>query len=83
VEGATGAYSRNDFAAKLSIAYKEARETRYWLRLATGYLTDKMADSMLNDCEELVKILSSILKTTSENSYVAKEDEADYLTHNS
>jgi four helix bundle protein len=49
----------------MSISYKEARETKYWLRLLrdTDYLEDKAAGSMLDDCEELLKILGSILKT--------------------
>ena len=57
--------SRNDFVAKLSIALKEATETKYWLRLlaATDYLTDKEAESMLADCTELEKLLTSIIKT--------------------
>ena len=57
--------SRNVFVAKLSIALKEATETKYWLRLlaATDYLTDKEAESMLADCTELEKLLTSIIKT--------------------
>ncbi|HET6400295.1 MAG TPA: four helix bundle protein [Candidatus Kapabacteria bacterium] len=60
-----GASSRKDFLAKLNIAYREARETHYWLRLLrdTGYITKRMAESMLTDCEELLKILGSIQKT--------------------
>lgn len=62
LEEATGGYSRKEFAAKVGISYKEARETRYWLRLlrATNYLTEQMATSMLNDCEELIRILAAI-----------------------
>ena len=42
VEEAIGGQSRADFASKLAIAYKEARETSYWLRLLkdTGYLSE-------------------------------------------
>ncbi|MGV3559041.1 four helix bundle protein [Larkinella arboricola] len=85
VEEATGGYSRKDFSAKIGIAYKEARETRYWLRLlqATDYLNERMATSMLNDCEELIKILSSILLTTQENAGMVREEDPDYLTLNS
>lgn len=55
-----------DFISKLSISLKEASETKYWLRLlhATHYLTDKEANSLLRDCTELEKLLTSILKTT-------------------
>ncbi|RAJ95900.1 four helix bundle protein [Larkinella arboricola] len=85
VEEATGGYSRKDFSAKIGIAYKEARETRYWLRLlqATDYLNERMATSMLNDCEELIKILSSILLTTQENAGMVREENPDYSILNS
>src|ERR1035437_301513 len=55
-----GASSKKDFLAKVNISYREARETHYWLRLLrdTGYITSRMAQSMLNDCEEILKILS-------------------------
>lgn len=65
IEEAIGGQTRKDFGMKMSIAYKEARETRYWLRLmkATDYLSEKQADSMINDCEENLKLLSAITKT--------------------
>jgi four helix bundle protein len=65
VEEALGAQSDKDFFAKLSIAYKEARETRYWIRLLrdTDYISVKQADSLIKDCEELLKIIGSIRKT--------------------
>ncbi len=61
-EEAVGGQSKKDFMAKITIAYKEARETHYWLRLLkeSGYLTPKLAESMLSDCEELLKIIGSI-----------------------
>jgi four helix bundle protein len=64
-EEAVGAQSRKDFISKLSIAYKEARETNYWLRLLrdTNFLNQEQAASLLMDCEELLKITGSILKT--------------------
>ncbi|GAB3331845.1 four helix bundle protein [Larkinella ripae] len=85
VEEAAGGYSRKDFAAKMGIASKEARETRYWLRLlqATNYLNERLATSMLDDCEALLKILSSILLTAQENSGLVREDDPGYLTLNS
>lgn len=66
VEEAIGGVSRKDFVNKMGIAYKEARETNYWLRLlkTTDYLDDKLAMSLTNDCEELIKILTSIIKST-------------------
>ena len=58
--------SRADFISKLSIALKEAAETNYWLRLlhATDFLDDAEFRSVHNDCRELEKILTSILKST-------------------
>ena len=66
VEEAAGGQSRADFTAKMSIAYKEARETLYWLRLLkdTDYLTPKEFDSLFPDADELCRILSAILTTT-------------------
>ncbi len=65
VEESIGGQSEKDFLSKLSIAYKEARETMYWLRLlhATDYITQPEADSMLTDAEELCKILGKIQVT--------------------
>ncbi|MBS1588955.1 MAG: four helix bundle protein [Bacteroidetes bacterium] len=69
VEEASGGQSKKDFIAKISIAYKEARETKYWLNLltATDYLDEKLSKSLLDDTEELCKILSSILLTSKGN----------------
>jgi len=65
VEEALGGQSEKDFFAKLTIAYKEARESRYWINLLTDtdYLTPTQSTSLLTDIEELLKILGSILKT--------------------
>jgi len=64
-EEGIGAQSRKDFLSKIAVAYKEARETHYWLRLLTdsGNLEKKLSESLLSDCEELLKILGSIIKT--------------------
>jgi four helix bundle protein len=63
VEEAIGGQSRADFVLKLSIAYKEARETSYWLRLLreTKYLDENEAASILTDLDELLRIIASIL----------------------
>lgn len=65
VEEAVGGQSEKDFYAKLCIAYKEARETKYWIRLLyeTDYLSNKQNESLQYDCEELLKIIGSIQKT--------------------
>ena len=62
------AQSRTDFLSKLNIALKEADETAYWLDLlhATNYLDDKMFNSLNNDCVELIKMLTAIIKTLKE-----------------
>ena len=63
IEEAVGGFSRRDFAAKCSIAYKEARESHYWLRLLrdTDCMEPRLAASMLNDAEELKRILAAII----------------------
>lgn len=65
VEESIGGQSEKDFISKLSIAYKEARESVYWLKLlqATDYLSAEQASSLLNDAEEICKIIGSIQKT--------------------
>ena len=62
VEEAIGAQSTADFLHKLSIAYKEARETRYWLKLIfeTDYIGKEMYESLLHDAEAICKIIGSI-----------------------
>ena len=70
VEEAVGGHSRKDFSAKLSIAYKEARETNYWLRILrdTQFLTPVMFTSLNGDNQELLKIIGSIIKTLKQDS---------------
>jgi four helix bundle protein len=65
VEEAIGGQSEKDFKAKLSIAYKEARETHYWLRLIrdSEILSEKEVESLITDCDEILKISGSIIKT--------------------
>ena len=66
VTEANGAISKADFSSKISIAYKECLETKYWLRLLfdTGYIDAKSYESMHADADEIARILFSILKTT-------------------
>ena len=65
-EEAMGGQSDADFISKLSIVQKEARETHYWVRLLakTGYFTERESQSLLNDINELLRILASIILTT-------------------
>ena len=66
VAEAQQAQSKADFISKISIALKETTETKYWLRLlsATDYLSDVETKSILADCVEIEKILTTILKSS-------------------
>ena len=68
IEEALAGQSRKDFAAKMAIASKETRETRYWLRLLkeTDYLEPRLAISLEEDSDELIKLLTSIVKSSKE-----------------
>ena len=59
------AQSDANFLSKMSIAYKEADETEYWLNLLhdNGYINDEQFDSLNKDMERILKILTSIVKT--------------------
>jgi len=65
VEEALAGQSRKDFFAKMSIASKEARETNYWLRLVkdAGLFDKQRLQGIISESDELVKILTSIVKT--------------------
>lgn len=66
VKEAIRGQSKADFGAKMNIALKEASETEYWLELLheSEYLSTQEYDSIYSDCKELLKILTSIVKTT-------------------
>jgi four helix bundle protein len=66
VEEAIGGASKKDFAAKMNIACKEARESNYWLRLLRDSNTCPTTDlsEMIQDSEELKKILHAIVKSS-------------------
>ena len=59
--------SKKDFLMKMNISLKECTETKYWIELlrATDYINQEQKDSIINDCIELEKLLTSIVKTTS------------------
>lgn len=65
IEEAIGAQTKKDFFAKLTIAYKETRESHYWIRLlcATDNIKQNTCEDFLNETEELLKIIGSIQKT--------------------
>ena len=63
------AQSKADFLTKMTIALKEANETRYWLKrlYAYGSLNDNEFESIIKDNEEIINILTTITRTTREN----------------
>lgn len=65
-----GGRTEKDFSSKLSIAYKEAKETMYWIELLgdTGYIDEFQTNSLLYDCEEICKIIGKT-QTTLKNKY--------------
>jgi four helix bundle protein len=68
VEEASAGVSRKDFRAKMSTALKEARETRFWLRILNeSELVNLDVTNELRQVHELILILSSIVKTTGDN----------------
>jgi four helix bundle protein len=68
VEEALAGQSRRDFLAKMAVASKEARETRYWLVLLQESSLAKIElNPALKSIDELIRILTSIVKTTAEN----------------
>lgn len=68
VEEADAGYSKKDFAAKMSIASKEARESLYWLRLieASNFIEYDFIN-IKTECELIIRILTSIVKTAQSN----------------
>ncbi|HTB05302.1 MAG TPA: four helix bundle protein [Bacteroidia bacterium] len=65
IEEGIGGQSKKDFYAKLNIAYKEARETNYWLRILrdSNYLSAKESKAIIEDCSEILRIITAILNT--------------------
>jgi four helix bundle protein len=63
LEEADGSLTLNDFVYRIDIAFKEAKETRYWLRVITDrkLLKRETVEPHLNECTELIKILSTII----------------------
>ncbi|MEA4936382.1 hypothetical protein SDC9_159907 [bioreactor metagenome] len=69
IKEAEHAQSKADFISKMNIALKEANETEYWLMLLkdSDYLNDKTYTSIHNNCDELIRLLASIVKTSKNN----------------
>jgi len=66
VEEAIAAISKKEFSSKLSISYKETKETMYWLKLIkdTNSISSDVYQAYFNDCDELGRILFAILRKT-------------------
>lgn len=75
INEAISAQSKRDFVHKLNIALKEARETNYWLNLLkdSEYINPVEFDTLNNKCNEIIKMLTSIIMTTKER-YFKKEN---------
>jgi len=69
VREAEHAESKNDFTHKMAIAQKKINETIYWIELLkeTNYLTQVEFDNMNNDAIEVIKLITSIIKSTKVN----------------
>lgn len=69
IREAEHAESKSDFIHKLAIAQKEANESIYWLELlkATDYLNEKEFENINNDAISILKLITSILKTSKNN----------------
>lgn len=84
IEEAAGSYSEKEFASKMQIAFKEALETRYWLRLLhdASIIDDRGFNSLVEDCEELIRLLSATTKTLREklNDFSVREEFVMYST---
>jgi four helix bundle protein len=66
IAGALGAISKREFSAKMQISYKEAHETIYWLKILseTEFITKEEFSALLTSCQELIRILAAILKSS-------------------
>ena len=71
---ANGAISKDDFSAKMSIAYKEALETKYWLDLLkdSGYLESKGYDELYQEEDEISRMLFAVLNVQEELDQLAR-----------
>jgi four helix bundle protein len=65
IEEADAGQSKRDFIAKMQISLKEAKESHYWIRLLrdSKFIDENMANSFIVDCNEIISILTAILKS--------------------
>ena len=66
IEESRAGYSRDEFAYKMNISLKEARETHYWLRLLreSGLVKSQQVDELIDEAEQIKKILGAIVSRT-------------------
>ena len=66
IEEVQGGLTKKEFRAKMSISYKEIRETKYWLKLmlATNYISKEQFESLFEDGDELGKLLFTTINNT-------------------
>ncbi len=66
VEEGIGGFSKNDFRYKMNISYKEARESKYWIKLLrdTNLASEQECNVLLKDVEEIIKILYRIVQNS-------------------
>ena len=69
IQEAQAGQSRADFLSKMSIANKEARETLYWLKILekAELISDDRLQDLKQEADEIVRILTSIVKATKQN----------------
>ncbi len=69
VREAVQAQSKKDFVSKMSISLKEAYETQYWIELLkeTEYIDNQIASELIDQLDEIIRILSSIIKSSKDN----------------
>ncbi|MCW4452929.1 four helix bundle protein [Kaistella sp. BT6-1-3] len=70
IEEGIAAFSKKEFIYKLQISYKEANESFYWIKLLyrTNYINDVEFESLKLNIEEIIKLLTSIIKSAKLNS---------------
>ena len=66
VKEAIRGVSKADFTSKMGIALKEASESEFWIDILrdSEYISQQQADCMMTDCQEILKLLMSIIKTS-------------------
>ena len=67
LEEADAAQSKPDFISKCNIALKEARESRYWLRILGAFIRSRRIEALIKESTEIIAILTTIVRKSREN----------------